>query len=89
MRAFFWGCALGASLGVLYAPKRGEETRAEVQRRIQEWQGQAQNQWTELRDQATTVLEQGGRRVNSALDKAQSTTSLVAEKVKEQVNHVS
>ncbi len=34
IRAFLWGCACGLCLGVLFAPKRGEDTRADVQRRV-------------------------------------------------------
>ena len=86
LRAFVWGCAIGASLGLLFAPKRGEETRADVQRWITEWQDQAQSQVTGLREQATTAIEQGRQGVNTALEKAQRTTNLVAEKAKEQVN---
>jgi gas vesicle protein len=86
MRAFLWGCAIGAGLGLLYAPRRGEETRADVQRWISQWQDQAQGRLDDVRDRATTVIEQGRQSVNSALDKAQSTTNLVADRAKEQVN---
>lgn len=86
LRGFLWGCAIGVSLGVLFAPKSGEETRADLQRRLDQWQGQTQDQWTELREKASTAIEQGRQGVNTALDKAQSTTHLVAEKAKDQVN---
>ena len=86
IRAFVWGCALGVCLGLLYAPKRGEETRADLQNWFNEWQGQAQDRLTDVREKTNEVIELGQRRVNAALDKAQSTTNLVAEKAKEQVN---
>ena len=85
IRAFVWGCAMGAALGVLFAPKRGEDTRADLQNWYNQWQGQAQDQLAEVREKAADVIEQGHRRVNTALDKAQNTTHLVAEKAKEQV----
>ena len=89
MRAFLWGCAIGASLGLLYAPKRGEETRADLQSWFNQWQGQAQDRLTDVREKATTAIEQGRQGVDSTLDKAQSTTNLVAEKAKEQINRSS
>ena len=88
MRAFLMGCAIGAMLGLLFAPKRGEETRAEVQRWFDDWQSQAQDRLTDVRDRATTVIEQGRLGVNTALDKVQEATNQVAQKAKEQVNSV-
>ena len=88
MRTFLMGCAIGAVLGLLFAPKRGEETRAEVQRWFDDWQSQAQDRLTDVRDRATTVIEQGRLGVNTALDKVQEATNQVAQKAKEQVNSV-
>ena len=89
MRAFLWGCALGASLGVLFAPKRGEETRTDVQRWLTEWQGLAEDQMMDLRDKATTIIEQGRQGVNTTLDKVQHATNQMADKAKESINHAS
>ena len=86
LRGFLWGCAIGVSLGMLFAPRSGEETRADLQSKFDQWQGQTQGQLTEVREKATTAIEQGRQGVNTALDKAQSTTHLVTEKAKDQVN---
>ena len=86
LRGFLWGCAIGIGLGVLFAPKSGEETRADLQSKVNQWQGLTQDQLMELREKATTAIEQGRQNVNTALDKAQITTNLMADKAKDQVN---
>lgn len=86
LQGFLWGCAIGIGLGVLFAPKSGEETRADLQNKLDQWQSLPQDQLLELREKATTAIEQGRQSVNTALDKAQATTNLVADKAKEQVN---
>jgi gas vesicle protein len=62
IRAFLWGGAIGAVIGLLFAPKRGEETRAQLQSRFSQLQGQAQERMTELRGKATSAIEQGANR---------------------------
>ena len=42
IRAFIWGSAIGAALGLLFAPQRGDVTRAQLQERLNQWQNQAQ-----------------------------------------------
>src|ERR1051326_6048417 len=90
MRTILWGGALGAGLGLLFAPKRGEETRADVQRWFKRWQGQAQDDSTDLHDKPAAI-EQGRHGVNTAPDKAESATIQAKEKPKpkEKVNQVS
>ena len=86
LQGFLWGCAIGVGLGMLFAPRSGEETRADLQSKFDQWQGQTQGQLTELREKATLAIEQGRQGVKGVLDKAQTTTNLVADRAKEQVN---
>jgi len=87
IRAFIWGSAIGAIIGLLFAPRRGEETRAQLQTRFSQWQGQAQERLGDLRGKATGAIEQGRQGINTSLGKAQNTTNRAAESAKDQVSH--
>jgi gas vesicle protein len=89
LRAFLWGGAIGAILGLLFAPKRGEETRAELQSRLNQLQGQAQERMTELRGRANTAIEQGRQSVNTTLGKTQSATNRAADAARDQIGRTS
>lgn len=89
LRAFLWGGAIGAILGLLFAPKRGEETRAELQSRLNQLQGQAQERMTELRGKANTAIEQGRQGMNTTLDKVQRSTSQISDTTRDQIGRSS
>jgi gas vesicle protein len=89
IRAFLWGSAIGAILGLLFAPRRGEETRAELQSRFSQLQGQAQSRMTELRGRATSAIEQGRQSVNTTLGKAQGAANQAADIARDQIGRTS
>jgi gas vesicle protein len=72
IRAFVWGTAIGAVLGLLFAPQRCDATRAQLQERFNDWQGKAQNQLGSLRDSASGAIESGKKTVNTMRDQVQS-----------------
>lgn len=74
IRAFIWGGAIGAVLGLLFAPQRGDITRAQLQERFNQWQDQAQTQLSSLRDQASGAVESGKKTVNSVRNQVQTRT---------------
>ena len=82
IQGLFIGCVVGALLGILFAPKRGEQTRADMQRWMVDQQEQAQQRLAQVLDQATTVLEQGRQRVNIPLDVVRRATGQVFDKAK-------
>jgi len=54
---FFLGLGLGVAVGVLFAPKSGEETRDLLKSRANEGADFVKRRGTELRDQATEAID--------------------------------
>jgi gas vesicle protein len=73
-RGFFWGLVAGAIVGLLYAPQRGEETRAQLQTRLNEFQNTAQDRVTDLRAKSNDLIEQGRQTLNKAQNATSSAT---------------
>lgn len=86
IRAFIWGSAIGAALGLLFAPERGEVTRTQLQERLTQWQNMTQAQLGNLRGTASNAIESGRQAVNSTLSQAQSATNKTADKAQQQVS---
>ena len=80
IRAFIWGGAIGAVLGLLFAPQRGDVTRAQLQERFSQWQDQAQTQFGSIKDTASGAVESGKKTVNSVRGQVQGMTSSSAPK---------
>jgi gas vesicle protein len=74
IRAFLWGGAIGALIGLLFAPQRGDQTRALLQQRWSQIQGQAQTR-------LSGVIEQGRQQVTSGLQQVQSLANRAASTV--------
>lgn len=56
---FLVGLGIGALVGVLFAPKSGEETREFLSKKAEEGRDYAQRKARELRERAEEVLERG------------------------------
>lgn len=54
---FLVGLGIGALMGILFAPKSGEETREELTRRAEQGREFAQRKAKELRERADDILE--------------------------------
>ncbi len=79
IRAFIWGGAIGAVIGLLFAPQRGEVTREQLQQRLNQWQAQAQSRATELRGAASNAVESGRSAINSTTSKTQQAANNAAD----------
>jgi gas vesicle protein len=66
---FLVGVGIGALLGILFAPKAGEETREILSRRADEGKDYAQRKARELRARADELLEHSEELVKGSKDK--------------------
>ena len=65
---FFLGMGIGVAVGILFAPKSGEETRRLIRDRADEGRGYVKRRSDELRDSATDLVEKGKGAVKSQKD---------------------
>ena len=56
---FMVGLGIGALIGILFAPKSGEETREYLSKKADEGRDYAQKKARELRERAEDLLERG------------------------------
>jgi gas vesicle protein len=60
---FFLGLGLGVAVGVLFAPKSGEETRAFLRNKAEEGADYVRQQGVDLRESALDAVEKGKAQV--------------------------
>lgn len=65
---FLFGIGVGAAVGLLYAPRPGEETREDLLRRADEGRDYLRQRSSELRDQAGDIVEKGRSGVSDQRD---------------------
>ncbi len=56
---FFLGMGIGVAIGILFAPKSGEETRRVIRDKADESRGYVKQRADEVRTQATGAVERG------------------------------
>jgi gas vesicle protein len=66
---FCLGCAVGVALGVLFAPKSGEDTVAYLQQKEKEGADYAQRTIDEARDSVNKAAERAKKAVNHQAEK--------------------
>jgi gas vesicle protein len=65
---FLVGLGVGALVGILFAPKSGEETREYLSKRADEGRDFAQRKARELRERADDLIERGKDAANRGKD---------------------
>lgn len=66
--AFLLGLGVGTALGILFAPKPGEDTREELRNRALEGRDYVKRRSGEIRHQAEEVFEKGREKVQAQRD---------------------
>ena len=65
---FFLGLGLGVAIGILFAPKSGEETREYLRSKAGEGKDYLKRRGTEIRDSASDLVEKGKSAVTRQRD---------------------
>ncbi len=68
LSAFFLGLGLGVAVGILFAPKSGEETRGMLRSKVDEGTDYLRRRGEELKDQASDMVDRGRQVVNRQKD---------------------
>ena len=63
---FLMGLGLGSAVGILFAPKSGDETREYIARKAREGNELARKKAQELRDRAEDTVERGKDMISQA-----------------------
>jgi gas vesicle protein len=72
---FFLGLGIGVAVGILFAPKSGEETREIIRGKANEGRDYLKRRSTELRESASDLVERG----KSAVQKQKDQVSAAVE----------
>jgi gas vesicle protein len=90
MKGFLAGLGIGALIGVVIAPKAGEETRNELIAGANRRFGEVKDNFDEVKDSASkhldNIKEQVGQRVSSVRDSVSATSERISAGVRDTVS---
>ena len=83
---FVMGLAIGAGLALLLAPRTGEETRRDLQRRARKIGDQAQDLVSEVTESVTHTLHAAKDRVENSIDSTRNAVEIKRRQVSNAVH---
>ena len=83
---FVIGLAIGAGLALLFAPRTGEETRRDLQRRARKMGDQAQDFVSEVTGSVSETLHAAKEKVESSIDTTRNAVELKRRQVSNAVD---
>jgi len=78
---FLAGLAIGAGIALLFAPKSGEETRRDIERRARKVGTQAQDFVSEVTESVGSTIQEAKQSVENRFDSARSAVELKRRQV--------
>jgi gas vesicle protein len=78
---FLAGLAIGAGIALLFAPRSGEETRRDIERRARKIGGQAQDLVSEVTESVSEKIQEAKAGVESRIDSARNAVELKRRQV--------
>jgi gas vesicle protein len=83
---FLAGLAVGAGIALLFAPRSGEETRRDLERRARKIGGQAQDLVSDVTESVTEKIQEAKAGVESRIDSARNAVELKRRQVNNAVD---
>lgn len=80
------GIAIGAGIALLFAPKTGEETRRDLQRRARKVSDQAQDLVSEVTGSVSQTIQSAREKVETRIDSTRSAVELKRRQVSNAVD---
>lgn len=86
MKAFLAGLGTGITLGILFAPRSGEETQRQWSSRLEELGGTMQQRGRDIRDRAEELGRRAGEAARNVATEVRQTTDSIERVVLERLN---
>lgn len=83
---FFLGLGLGVAVGVLFAPKSGEETRDLIRSKANDGADYVKKRGSELRDQASDTIDRGKQTIQKHKENLTAAVDAGRQAYREAVN---